>query len=348
MRGKIAALGIVGLVMLAGCGAYGPKTVVRDRFNYNSAIAESWKNQMLQNVVRIRYADMPVFLEVSSVVSQYEIKGDATARADSGLTSPLEIGGSYTERPTISYAPLTGEKFIKSLMTPLPPEVILHLIEMGWPAEFILGLSVQAVNGLYNRAGGQMVSHPADPDFNALLASLTSIQQSGVLVSEVEKHDGDDEIVLMFREHPDAKVQSEIASVFRLLRLDPDSRRFSVSGGICPAEGNEIKFETRSILMIMHALAMGVEVPSTHGAETINAAAEPVDERQANLSPVKVVSGEKRPDDAYAAIQYRSHWFWIESDDVQSKRAFSFIQLLMNFSEGGTGNNAPVLTLPTG
>jgi hypothetical protein len=347
MRGKIAALGIVGLVMLVGCGAYGPHTVVRDRFNYNTAIAESWKNQMLQNVVRIRYADMPVFLEVSSVVSQYEIKGDATARADS-LLSPFEIGGSYMERPTISYAPLTGEKFIKSLMTPLPPEVILHLIEMGWPAEFILGLSVQAVNGLYNRAGGQMVSHPADPDFNALLASLTSIQRSGVMVSEIEKHDGDDEIVLMFREHPDAKVQSEIASVLRLLRLDPDSRRFTVSGGICPTEGNEIKFETRSILMIMHALAMGVEVPSTHSAETIDTTVGAVDESQTNLSPVKILSGEKRPDDAYAAIQYRSHWFWIESDDVKSKRAFSFIQLLMNLSEGGTENRAPVLTLPTG
>jgi hypothetical protein len=193
-----------------------------------------------------------------------------------------------------------------------------------------------------------MVSHPADPDFHALLASLTSIQRSGVMVSEIEKHDGDDEIVLMFREHPDAKVQSEIASVLRLLRLDPDSRRFTVSGGICPTEGNEIKFETRSILMIMHALAMGVEVPSTHSAETIDTTVGAVDESQTNLSPVKILSGEKRPDDAYAAIQYRSHWFWIESDDVKSKRAFSFIQLLMNLSEGGTENRAPVLTLPTG
>jgi ferredoxin-fold anticodon binding domain-containing protein len=161
-------------------------------------------------------------------------------------------------------------------------------------------------------------------------------------------HDGDDEIVLMFREHPDAKVKSEIASVYRLLRLDPNLRRFSVSAGICPTEGNEIKFETRSILMIMHALAMGVEVPSAHSAETIETAVEPVDESRSNLSLVKIFSGEKRPEDAYAEIQYRSHWFWIESHDVQSKRAFSFIQLLMNLSEGGTENRGPVLTLPTG
>ena len=58
------------LAILTACSSIGSKTIVRDRFNYNSAIAESWKNQMLQNVVRIRYADTPIFLQVASVVNQ--------------------------------------------------------------------------------------------------------------------------------------------------------------------------------------------------------------------------------------------------------------------------------------
>lgn len=349
MRRQIVALGIVGLVTLAGCSRIGPKSVVRDRFNYNSAIAESWKNQMFQNVVRIRYADMPVFLEVASVVSQYEIKGDATVRSNS-ILAPLVIGGSYMVRPTISYAPLTGEKFIKSMMTPLPPEIILHLIETGWPVEFVLGFGVQAINGIYNGSGQGMVSHPADLQFDSLLTSLASIQRSGVLVWEVEQHEDDKEIVLMFRQHPDSTVESEIALVAQLLRIDPEKRRYSLSSGICPTGSNEIKLQTRSILMIMKALATGVEVPSTQVAETIDTAAtdEPNDRSAGSVPHIRIHSGEDEQEDAYAAIKYRGHWFWIDSRDVQSKRAFFLIQLLMNLSEGGGSKAAPVLTLPTG
>jgi hypothetical protein len=299
-------LTIVGLVTLTGCGSLGPKTIVRDTFSYNSAIAEASKNQLLQNIVRIRYADMPIFLEVSSIVNQYEIKGNASARVDSEL-APFTFGGSYTERPTISYTPLSGEKFIRSLMTPLAPEIVLHLLEVGWPAELVLGLSVQAINGFYNRSGGGMVPHAGDTRFDTLLSSIASIQRSGVLVSEIEQHNGDTDMLLMFREHPDSRIQSEIASVTKLLMLDPDLLRYRVSAGICPTESDEIKLRTRSILMIIHALAMGIEVPISQQGETIDSTSGPGENNTENLSHVRIRSGESPPEDSYAAIQYRNH-----------------------------------------
>ncbi len=347
MRRHCTVLAIVGLVTLAGCGSLGPKTVVRDTFNYNSAIAESSKNQLLQNIVRIRYADMPIFLEVSSIVNQYEVKSNASARVD-GELAPFTFGGSYTERPTISYTPLSGEKFIRSLMTPLAPEIVVHLIEVGWPARLVLGLSVQAINGIYNQSGGGLVSHPGDTRFDSLVSSIAIIQRSGVLVSEIEQHDGETDMLLMFREHPDSRIQSEIASVMKLLMLDPDIPRFRVSAGICPTESDEIKLRTRSILMIIHALAMGIEVPKSQQGETIDSTSGPVENNTEDLSHVKIRSGKSPPEDSYAAIQYRNYWFWIDNGDVRSKRAFSFVQLLMNLSEGGGERKTPVLTLPTG
>ena len=233
-------------------------------------------------------------------------------------------------------------------MTPLAPEIVLHLVEAGWPAELVLGLSVQAINGIYNQSGGGMVSHAGDTRFDTLLSSIASIQRSGVLVSEIEQHNGDSDMLLMFREHPDLRIQSEIASVMKLLMLDPDLLRFRVSAGICPTERDEIKLRTRSILMIIHALAMGIEVPNSQQGETIDSTSGPGENNTKGLSHVRIWSSESPPEDSYAAIQYRNHWFWIDNSDVLSKRAFSFVQLLMNLSEGGGERKAPVLTLPTG
>ena len=57
------------LLAAAGCTSVGPSTVPRDRFDYSQAITESWKRQTLLNLLKVRYADAPVFMDVSSVIS---------------------------------------------------------------------------------------------------------------------------------------------------------------------------------------------------------------------------------------------------------------------------------------
>ena len=50
-------------LLLAGCSSLGPQSVFRDRFDYVTSISESWKRQMLLNLLKVRYADAPVFLD---------------------------------------------------------------------------------------------------------------------------------------------------------------------------------------------------------------------------------------------------------------------------------------------
>jgi hypothetical protein len=81
---------------------------------------------MLLNIVKFRYFDTPVFLDVSSMISSYQIEGQANIGANvlpksaSGTTHAgntmlnLGVAGSYLEHPTITYAPLTGEKFVNA------------------------------------------------------------------------------------------------------------------------------------------------------------------------------------------------------------------------------------------
>ena len=64
----------MGALALSGCHSIGPRTVTADRFDYSSAISDSWKQQILLNIVKIRYLDLPVFVDVTSVVAGYSLQ----------------------------------------------------------------------------------------------------------------------------------------------------------------------------------------------------------------------------------------------------------------------------------
>jgi hypothetical protein len=73
-KNDLLAIALFGAVALTGCKHLGPKTVAVDRFDYSTAIAESWKQQTLLNIVKVRYMDLPVFVDVASIVSGYSMQ----------------------------------------------------------------------------------------------------------------------------------------------------------------------------------------------------------------------------------------------------------------------------------
>src|SRR5262245_64693453 len=110
---RVVLLGAaVWLLTVPGCVRVPPTLVTRDRFDYGQAIAESWKRQTLINVVRIRYADAPVFLEVTSLINSYTLSGTANAGA-TVRTGPDQnefgagVSGSFSNTPTVTYQPVT-------------------------------------------------------------------------------------------------------------------------------------------------------------------------------------------------------------------------------------------------
>ena len=136
IRAKIM-ISLWALLLLSGCTSIGPGTVTRDRFDYTTVISESWKSQMLLNMVKLRYGDTPVFLDVGSVINSYELSGSLSAGANwtfhpaYGSGANAGAAGFYADRPTITYSPSTGEKFSKSMLTPIPPSSIFFFIQAG-------------------------------------------------------------------------------------------------------------------------------------------------------------------------------------------------------------------------
>jgi hypothetical protein len=126
MRKIVSIFAIAATLFTSGCASIGPANVTRDRFDYVTAISESWKRQMLLNLLKVRYSDAPVFMDIASVTNAYELTGEVNL---SGEIAPVGRGdtfahvgasGRYSDKPTISYQPLSGDKFTRSLMLPIP------------------------------------------------------------------------------------------------------------------------------------------------------------------------------------------------------------------------------------
>ena len=195
---------LLAVLGLSGCASFGPTSVDRDRFDYIQAIASSWKQQTLLNIVKLRYADTPVFLDVAQVIGSYQLQAGVSVGGGVNFGGPpvpnsLSLGaaGTYTDRPTVVYTPLTGSHFIKVLMTPIPPPALFLLIESGWPADLLLQIGAQTINGISNKRGGAR-GRTADPEFGQLLAAIQRIQASGAvgLRTEVSKETKQEATVL--------------------------------------------------------------------------------------------------------------------------------------------------------
>lgn len=343
------------LWLMAGCGSIGPTTVNRDRFDYISAISDSWKQQLLLNIVKMRYADNPVFLDVGQVISGYELEGTLSAGGTIGnKTAPAALGdflnfgagGRYLDRPTVTYAPLTGADFVKTMLTPFPPGSIMFLAEAGWPVDFLLQVGTQAINGLRNRKPG-LGARAADPEFIKLMMLLNRIQAEGGIGFKLQREkEGQEATMLLFHtRHLTPEASKDIAEVKRLLRLNPEAKEIRITYGADAQSDDEIAIHTRSAYQVLIALAALVSVPPQHIVEhrTVEAIAP---ETAPGLTPIVTIhSGTERPGDAFVQARYRDHYYWVDDRDFRSKRTFTFLTVLFTLSETGKQIQQPILTI---
>ncbi len=244
------------LLFLAGCSGIGPGTVSRDRFDYTEAISDSWKRQMLFNMVKIRYGDAPVFMDVSSVISQYQIAGAINLGATmnqqpSSSSQTLGATGQYVDRPTITFTPILGDKFARSLMSPIPPAAVLSLMQGGYPVDLVFRMLVHEVNGIRNRFGGDARAQSADPEFYALIDKMRRIQLAGGIGMRVTKIDKEAAAVIVIRGKRDPEIEALSKEVRDMLGLDPLTSDINVVYGAIPRDNQEIALLTRSILEVL-------------------------------------------------------------------------------------------------
>jgi hypothetical protein len=342
------------LLMLPCCAGIGPTTVSRDRFDYTAAISDSWKHQMLFNMVKIRYGDAPVFLDVSSVISQYQIAGQISLGATFNhnpwsSSEVLGATGNYVDRPTITYTPILGDKFARSLMSPLPPPAILSLVQAGYPVDLVFRLLVQEINGIQNRFGGEAKAHSAAPEFYLLVDKMRRIQSAGAIGMRFKETEKDQATSLVIRGERDPVSDALSAEVRKLLGLDPHAKEFNVVYGSISKDDKEIAILTRSLLEVLVDLSADIEVPSAHVEEKRVSPThlEETLKGEKILPLIRIHSSSEKPGDAFVSVPYRSSYFWIDDRDLTSKKFFSFLMFVFTLAETGDKGTAPIVTVPT-
>ena len=143
-------------MLMSGC-SLGPSMIRANRLTYNDAVQLTERQELLLNIVRLRYNEGPEFLATSSISTQFSIDLSAAAGAQVGKdqeqrTSLFNLGSTagYSERPTITFTPQNEKEFTQQLISPMELETIFLLIHYGWDIDRVLRLTSEGINGLRN------------------------------------------------------------------------------------------------------------------------------------------------------------------------------------------------------
>ncbi|MHC4428033.1 MAG: hypothetical protein ACYS0D_05440 [Planctomycetota bacterium] len=299
---------------------------------------------------------MPVFLAVSSVLTQYVyLKGVRIdgAYGDS-LGDPLwSVGGganlTYIERPTITYAPLVGDEFASQLLRPISSEVVFSLVQSGWPPEDLLVMTLYRFNDLVN-----VPFEPSAPGenlqrlqrFREVMGRIVDLHKRGGM--EVQRDDETDNRTIVFSPDPDPETRRLIEDFKADLGMAPDVWEFRMTEKRTRRAPDEVTVRVRSVLELMAFLSQGVEIPAVHIEKERAESIVPATGEDRSFRLLHVRSQPDPPQDAFVAVRFQDHWFYIAHSDHESKQAFSLITYLYQMQAPQAPTAGPLLTVPTG
>ncbi len=378
MGKKTALFSFCLLLSLSSCNV-SPRLALKGmggRNAYNVALQTTSNEQLLLNIVRLRYYDVPYFLNVDSITTQFSIgAGLNTNIPIPGFNSdnPGSIGGdiSWKNQPTIQYTPLDGESFARHLLQPIDPLMIQYLVFTGWDVERIFKLTIQSLDGVDNNP----ITFPEAPiqyhvfeKFNKITYLLRKMQMRGELqvgakatsAKQKELQSDGTEIDLTFDTGNlrgrslqilfpiDAPEAPELMDLLPGLKKSRNMYLLDLSLGFL--DGAKTGIIPRSVLACMDYLSIGVDIPKFHVGMVDCFAGNKVNKSYVDSirSLLNVKVSRSYPKNSYVAVKYKGYWFYICDYDIESKKTFSLLQGLYNLQSGDTPKTAPILTIPIG
>jgi len=343
------------LMVLTGCGMVGPSTISHGRADYNEAINRTDDEQLLLALVRGRYGETSRLLAVTGVTANVRFSANAgaevgygTEEIDEWTFGPFRGGVAYEENPTISYAPVQGEKYLRQIMSPIPLDLlILALRSSARPAELFVML-VKSINGIKNPDFLKPPSGRPDPRFSRLVLVLQELSDADVIHWVRDRREGIGFSAVIRDYAPE--YSARVIELITILGLPVPKDRtedivlpvyFALKG----REPEGLAVATRSTMDIIEILRASVEVPEEHAQSGLALAYPP---KGLAGRGVHIRAAAEKPEIASVAVPYDGYWFYIDRADQRTKMAFRNLRTLWDISiaSAAVQQPAPVLTLP--
>ena len=358
---RILGTGIVCAAMLAGCTSHrGAATIGPSGYAYNEAVAKTKSEQLLLNLVRLKYRDPIVFMDVDGITTQHQYVFALSAEnfvpfRNAGDGSSLVIpGASVSETPTTVYKPLDSTQFAQDLLAPIAPETIVLLANSGWSVERILACCIERLGALSNAAstsGPTPDVIPDNHDFRQAAGLLRDLQREERM--RVERlpgvaGEGTDTFLII-----DAEDGETCAALNTLMGLERCEMDYPLVPKDVVRPAAESFAQTRTVLGALYVLSHAVSVPEAHLQAGLTTRSRSASARtpdwSAYLSDLfQVQSGEGEPDTAAVKIFYRGHWYWIDDRDLDSKTTFNLMMFLLALQSAASDGASPLLTIDAG
>ena len=329
-------------LLLGGCQTtkVGPRALRSFQGAYNQALTMNQDEQLLQNIVRLRYRDNPVFMDVSEITQTNNVDNDGKLGFDKTVMDAARYTGKIVpnvgvvskNQSIIKFTQLKGKDFVQKLMTPIQLPIVMSLMESGWRPERVFNLCVERVNHLYNAqtAGGPTPQRaPEYKKFYRWTELLTCLYRAHRIDFGEKPETNFSDLFMEFKESPE--YTKEISEFKALAGLDPAARMVKFKENFVDMGSSKLTVRCRTLLAMFFFLSQGVDVPQAEKdahlvTTTLNADGSVFDWSEISSRLMKVhfseASSKLRPEDAYVACRYRNKWFYIKDSDSESKATF--------------------------
>ena len=242
MRRKSLFLSLV-CVGTVGC-AFGPRTLEKSHGRYNEAFRQVDSEELLMNIVRLRYGEPSAEVEVSAIAAQYELSAQAEARPFfSTQAARIEgasvyarfatilpfLGTSGSSRPTISLTPIHSGETVARYLRPITLEGVIVLAETSWPISTIFRLWLEGMNGVPNAQSASGPTRSFSPEYAEFLRAcelFQILQDRGELTFRKTEQDVPGDPIPADRITAEALVEAQKAGYE--YRLSPDKKSWQL------------------------------------------------------------------------------------------------------------------------